>query len=94
MPIPTRRTGPCQVSFEELNNSGRDVRAPGARASRPLTMSQFTLDKALVLKLRVAGDPNPLRERGIVLLRFTKCLEKSLADASGCDHSRYLSAID
>jgi hypothetical protein len=32
-----------------------------------------------VLKLRVCDYPDPLRQRGIVLLRLTQCLEKSLA---------------
>ena len=36
-----------QLSFEELNRSGRDVRAPGARASRPLTIPQFIPAKAV-----------------------------------------------
>ena len=40
---------------------------------------------ASVLKLRVCRHPNPLRQRGIVLLRFTQCLGKSLAHASGYD---------
>jgi hypothetical protein len=38
-----------------------------------------------LLKLRVCSYPNPLRQRGIVFLRFTQCFGKSLADASGCD---------
>jgi hypothetical protein len=33
-----------------------------------------------LLKLRVCY-PNPLRQRGIVLLRFMQCFGKSLADA-------------
>ena len=36
-----------QRLFEWLNGSGRDVRAPGARASRPLTIPQFMPDTAL-----------------------------------------------
>jgi hypothetical protein len=36
-----------QLSFEESNRSGRDVRAPGARASRPLTTPQFIPDNAI-----------------------------------------------
>jgi hypothetical protein len=38
------------------------------------------------LKLRVCDYPNPLRQRGIELLRLTQCLEKSLAHASGYDN--------
>ena len=38
-----------------------------------------------LLKLRIFRYPNPLRQRGIVLLRFMQCFGKSLADASGCD---------
>lgn len=36
-----------QGAFEELSRSGREVRAPGARASRPLTIPQFIADTAL-----------------------------------------------
>jgi hypothetical protein len=39
------------------------------------------IPRSRVLKLRIRDDPNPLRERGIVLLRLTQCLGKSLADA-------------
>jgi hypothetical protein len=38
----------CQRSFEALNRSGRDVRAPGTWASRPLTIPQFIPERALV----------------------------------------------
>ena len=44
---------------------------------------------ALVLKFRICVYPNPLRKRGIDLLRLTQCLEKSLAHASGCDGVLY-----
>ena len=47
-----------------------------------------------LLKLRVGSDPNPLRERGIVLLRFTQCFGKSLADASGCDNPLCFCPLD
>jgi hypothetical protein len=47
-----------------------------------------------LLKLRVCAHPNPLRERGIVFLRFTQCLRKSLADASGYDKSQCFSASE
>ena len=35
-----------------------------------------------------------MRERGIVLLRFTKCLAKSLADASGYDDPLCFRTLD
>jgi hypothetical protein len=35
--------------------------------------ANFSDAVAQVLKLRVRDYPNPLRQRGIVLLRFTQC---------------------
>jgi hypothetical protein len=46
------------------------------------------------LNLRVCDNPNPLRERGIELLRLTQCLEKSLAHASGYDNPLCFRAVD
>lgn len=45
---------PRQRSFEELSLRGRDVRAPGARASRPPTIPQFITDKALLPQAQVS----------------------------------------
>ena len=53
-----------------------------------------TIPRSLALKLRVCDYPNPLRKRGIVLLRFRQCLEKSLADASGSDDSLCVQTVD
>ena len=76
----------CQRSFEELNRSGRDVRAPGARASRPLTIPQFIPDKVLVPVDREYRSPLRLRHLWIKLCRLVRDTEPSflrvLASAS------------
>jgi hypothetical protein len=39
------------------------------------------IPRSRVLKLRICDYLNPLRQRGIELLRLTQCLEKSIAHA-------------
>ena len=52
------------------------------------------IPRSRVLKLRICDYPNPLRQRGIELLRLTQCLEKSLAHASGYDNPLCFLAVD
>ena len=59
-----------QLWIEEWIISGRDVRAPGARASRPQSIHHFNADRALaVLNCSVAAQPSPKREGEVFLRR-------------------------
>jgi hypothetical protein len=69
------------MSFAKLNHPAMCARGlddPQEQSRNKLRLSQ---PEASVLKLRICVYPNALRERGIVLLRFTQGCRKSLADA-------------
>jgi hypothetical protein len=82
------------VSLEQDLATNRSVWSVASTLRSVVQIGLRTHRHACVLKLRVCGHPNPLRQRGIVLLRFAQVCRKSLADASGCDKSQCFSASE